>query len=165
MNMDISFNSPSGSRYNIPSLVREIKSFIDEDPYSFYSLIIGTDSQAKRINGNSEINFVTAVVIYRKKRGAKYFWRKVREIKRLVLREKIYTETSISLEVAGLLVPEVRKVISPVKYDLEIHIDVGPLGQTRTMIKEVVGMVTGNGYIAKTKPESWGASKVADKHT
>jgi len=163
--MDISFNSPSGSRYNIPSLVREIKSFIDEDPYSFYSLIIGTDSQAKRINGNSEINFVTAVVIYRKKRGAKYFWRKVREIKRLVLREKIYTETSISLEVAGLLVPEVRKVISPVKYDLEIHIDVGPLGQTRTMIKEVVGMVTGNGYIAKTKPESWGASKVADKHT
>ena len=165
MNMDILFNSPSGSAYNIPDLVREIKSFIDEDPYSFYSLIIGTDSQAKRINGDSEINFVTAVVIYRKKRGAKYFWRKVREIKRLVLREKIYTETSISLEIASLLVPEVRKVISPVKYDLEIHIDVGPLGQTRTMIKEVVGMVTGNGYIAKTKPDSWGASKVADKHT
>ena len=47
MNMDILFNSPSGSTYNIPDLVREIKSFIDEDPYSFYSLIIGTDSQAK----------------------------------------------------------------------------------------------------------------------
>jgi len=165
MNMKLLFNSPNGSTYNIVDLVREIKSFIDEDPYSFYSLIIGTDSQAKRINGESEINFVTAVVIYRKKRGAKYYWRKEREVKKLVLREKIYTETSISLETASLLVPEVRKVISPVKYDLEIHIDVGPLGQTRTMIKEVVGMVTGNGYIAKTKPESWGASKVADKHT
>jgi len=33
------------------------------------------------------------------------------------------------------------------------------------MIKEVVGMVTGNGFTAKTKPDSYGASKVADKHT
>jgi predicted RNase H-related nuclease YkuK (DUF458 family) len=33
------------------------------------------------------------------------------------------------------------------------------------MIKEVVGMVTGNGFKARTKPESYGASNVADKHT
>ena len=33
------------------------------------------------------------------------------------------------------------------------------------MIKEVVGIVTGNGYVAKTKPEAYGASYVADKHT
>jgi len=26
-------------------------------------------------------------------------------------------------------------------------------------------MVTGNGFTAKTKPDSYGASKVADKHT
>jgi predicted RNase H-related nuclease YkuK (DUF458 family) len=81
------------------------------------------------------------------------------------LRDKIYTETLMSLNLAEKLVPGVRKMISPVNYDLEIHIDVGSLGQTRTMIREVVGMVTGNGYVAKTKPESWGASSVADKHT
>ena len=50
-------------------------------------------------------------------------------------------------------------------YELEIHIDVGRVGETRDMIKEVVGMVTGNGFTAKTKPDSYGASKVADKHT
>ena len=33
-----------------------------------------------------------------------------------------------------------------------------------SMIKEVVGMVTGNGFTAKTKPYSFGASTVADKH-
>jgi predicted RNase H-related nuclease YkuK (DUF458 family) len=33
------------------------------------------------------------------------------------------------------------------------------------MIKEVVGMVAGNGYRAKTKPESFGAFAVADKFT
>ena len=82
-----------------------------------------------------------------------------------ILRNKIYTETLKSLETAEKLVPKLRDAISPAKYDLEIHIDVGPLGPTREMIKEVVGMVTGNGYVAKTKPESWGASSVADKHT
>lgn len=82
-----------------------------------------------------------------------------------VLREKIYTETTKSLETAHELVPEIRRLISPSKYDFEIHIDVGPLGKTREMIREVVGMVNGNGFTAKTKPESWGASSVADKHT
>ena len=71
----------------------------------------------------------------------------------------------MSLDCAQLIVPEIRKLISPAKYDLEIHIDVGPLGPTREMIREVVGMVNGNGFTAKTKPDSWGASKVADKHT
>ena len=83
----------------------------------------------------------------------------------MVLREKIYTETTISLTTAEEIVPEIRKNISPGVYDLEIHIDVGPLGPTREMIREVVGMVNGNGFTAKTKPDSWGASKVADKHT
>lgn len=159
------FNSPNGSKYTLGSLSDEIKMFVDEDPTAFYSLIIGTDSQTKAINGVSEITFISAVVIYRKKKGARYFWKKVKEIKKVVLREKIYTETLMSLRLAEDLVPLVRKIVSPVKYDLEIHIDVGPLGQTRTMIREVVGMVTGNGYVAKTKPDSWGASSVADKHT
>jgi predicted RNase H-related nuclease YkuK (DUF458 family) len=164
MNDEI-FHSPNGRAYSLVSLTKEIKKFVDEEPSSFYSLIIGADSQAKRINGLSEITFVTAVVIYRKKKGARYFWKKEKEVKKLVLRDKIYTETLMSLNLAEKLVPGVRKMISPVKYDLEIHIDVGSLGQTRTMIREVVGMVTGNGYVAKTKPESWGASSVADKHT
>lgn len=165
MNDKMIFHSPGDKDYGLLNLSKEIKSFIDGDPSSFYSLIIGTDSQSKRINGVSEIDFVTAVVIYRKKKGARYFWRKVREVKKLVLRDKIYTETLMSLDLAAKIVPEVRKLVSPSKYDLEIHIDVGSLGQTRTMIREVVGMVTGNGYVAKTKPESWGASSVADKHT
>ena len=159
------FNSPNGNIYNTGELLREIKYFVDEQPAEFYSLIIGTDSQTKRINGVSEINFVTAIIIYRKKKGARYFWTKKQEIKKAVLRDKIYTETLLSLEYAESIVPEIRGIIPPSKYDLEIHIDVGPFGKTRNMIREVVGMVTGNGYVAKTKPESWGASSVADKHT
>ncbi len=49
-------------------------------------------------------------------------------------------------------------------YDFQIHIDVGQNGPTRDMIKEVVGMVRGNGFKAKIKPESYAASSIADKY-
>ena len=91
--------------------------------------------------------------------------KKEKKDKAPVLRDKIYTETLMSLSCAQELVPLFRKAITPAKYDFEIHIDVGPIGPTRDMIKEVVGMVQGNGFVAKTKPDSWGASSVADKHT
>jgi len=150
----------------VSQVISEIEDFVNEEPRSFYRLVIGSDSQTKAINGKAEINFVTAIVVHRRGRGARYFWKKEKKyVKVPVLRDKIYTETTMSLEIAEEFVPEIRKRISPAKYDLEIHIDVGPLGPTREMIREVVGMVNGNGYVAKTKPESWGASSVADKHT
>jgi predicted RNase H-related nuclease YkuK (DUF458 family) len=48
---------------------------------------------------------------------------------------------------------------------VEVHIDVGAQGETRDLIKEVVGMVVGSGFQAKIKPDAYGASSVADKHT
>lgn len=158
------FVSPSKGSIKGQDLVAEISGFIKEDPGSFYSLVIGTDSQTRRVNNKAEIDFVTAVIVYRKGKGARYFWRKEKQFKAPALRDKIYTETQMSLDIAQKIVPKIRKVISAAKYDLEIHIDVGPLGPTREMIREVVGMVNGNGFTAKTKPESWGASSVADKH-
>lgn len=162
----LEFSSPTGARVDVAEMVTLITKFVDEDSQSFYRLVIGSDSQVKRDNGTSEVDFVTAVVVHRIGKGAKYFFRKVKRIGKLpVLRDKIYTETMMSLELAQIIVPEIRKNISAAKYDLEIHIDVGPLGPTREMIREVVGMVSGSGFTAKTKPYSWGASSVADKHT
>ncbi len=158
------FTSPTSGPLSLPELVGEVSAFVGKEPSKFYSLVIGTDSQAKRINGKAEIDFVTAIIVHRKGRGARYFWKKEKHIRVPVLREKIYTETLMSLQTAQELVPLLRSAISPAKYDLEIHIDVGPLGPTREMIREVVGMVNGNGFVAKTKPDSWGASSVADKH-
>jgi hypothetical protein len=161
----MTFISPSKGRVTVDQMVRQVTRFVDDEPNELYRLVIGTDSQTKRINGQSEITFVSAVVVHRQGRGGKYFWRKQKVIKKPVLRDKIYTETLMSLNLAQDIVPKLRKQISAAKYDLEIHIDVGALGPTRDMIKEVVGMVNGNGFVAKTKPDSWGASSVADKHT
>jgi len=73
----------------------------------------------------------------------------------------------VSLDFAKEFVPLLKKKLNGnyPKYDLEIHVDVGEHGATREMIKEVVGMVTGFGFVAKTKPYSYAASYVADKYT
>ncbi len=166
--MDLSkngFHSPTKGSVTLGKIVDEIAEFIDDDPKSFYSIVIGSDSQIKHNNGIKECDFVTAIIVHRKGYGARYFWNKDKVKKAPVLRDKIYTETLRSLATAEEIVPVLRQYIDESKYDFEIHIDVGPNGKTRDMIKEVVGMVNGNGYVAKTKPESWGASSVADKHT
>lgn len=159
------FISPTKGELTELEVVSEISEFVGEDTHSRYKVVIGTDSQTKRINGEAEIDFVTAVVVHRIGRGGRYFWKKVKQKKRYVLREKIYMETSMSLELAQEFVPKLRGELPAGVYDLEIHIDVGALGPTRDMIREVVGMVSGSGYTAKTKPESYGAFVVADKHT
>lgn len=159
------FLSPTSGYVTREEILLDMSRFIDMDPESYYTLIIGTDSHARKNGTHLEIDFVTAIIVYRKGKGARYFLKKQRQQKKPLLRDKIYTETLMSLDMAKDIVPEIQKLIPPDKYELEIHIDVGNVGPTREMIKEVVGLVTGSGYVARTKPDSWGASSVADKHT
>lgn len=173
MNKDLSdevFHSATHGILSIEEIIYKIKNFLEENPDAEYSLVIGTDSHEKRLatkNGGSTINLVTAILIHRKGFGGKYFWR--REEKRNIhsLREKIYAETLVSLDFASIFVPLFKKTLNgkAPTYNLEIHVDVGEHGDTRNMIKEVVGMVTGNGFVAKTKPNAYAASYVADRHT
>jgi len=162
---DVNFINPTLGSLSVGKMLHNITSFVKIQPESYYRLVIGTDSQVKHLNGTAECDYVTAIVIHRIGNGGRYYWRKERMFTKPVLRQKIYEETTRSLMTAHSLVPSLRSVVSPAKYSLEIHIDVGTNGPTREMIKEVVGMVTGNGFVAKTKPESWAASSVADRYT
>lgn len=165
----IRFESITHGQLSADEVAEIIKNFLEEQPSGEYSLVIGTDSH--ETNGsnlsNRQISLVTAILIHRKGFGGKYFWNRKHESNIHSLREKIYAETLVSLDFAATFVPHLKRKLnghSPV-YNLEIHIDVGEHGDSRDMIKEVVGMVTGNGFVAKTKPEAYGASYVADKHT
>ena len=44
-----------------------------------------------------------------------------------------------------------------------IHADVGQNGATKDMVKEVTGLIRGNGFLPKIKPEAFVASTVADR--
>lgn len=160
------FHNPTEGRLSLTRVVDEITSFIQKEPGFSYGLVIGTDSQSRRIKGKNQIDFVTAIIIHRRGKGGRYFWQKSRKNKVYTLRNKIYTETLLSVEAAKNFVPKLKASLNGNgKYDLEIHIDVGEVGPTRDMIKEVVGIVRGNGLVPKIKPEAYGAASVADKHT
>jgi predicted RNase H-related nuclease YkuK (DUF458 family) len=163
------FQSLTHGSLKVEEIIELIKFFLEENSKAEYSLVIGTDSHEK--NGSTglakKINLVTAVLIHRKGFGGKYFWIRKEVGNIYTLRDKIYAETITSLNFATAFVPLLKKGLNghSANYNLEIHVDVGEHGDTRDMIKEVVGMVTGNGFVAKTKPDAYGASYVADKHT
>lgn len=154
------FQSPTFGRLNLLEVKEKIVSFMAKEPKDSYRLAIGSDSQVK----NNEVDFVSAIVIHRVGSGGIYFWYRTSEKKKYVLRDRIYQEAFLSLDLANRFLKEMKgNGIS--KFDVEIHVDIGKFGDTRMMINEVVGMIRGNGYKVKTKPESYGASNVADRHT
>ncbi len=160
------FISPTYGKRKQVQLINDVAGFIEEDPDHSYRLIIGSDSHLYRKNKINSLKLVTAIVIHKKGCGGRYFWQSKRIQKKHTIRDKIYAETLESIDVAQSFLPKLNKRLNGNgNYQLEIHIDVGMAGESRDIIKEVVGIVSGNGFVAKTKPESYGASKVADKHT
>jgi len=161
-NKDI-FRSPTKGRMQLNKVIEDISAFISQNSQDKYKLIVGTDS-----DGDKKADFVTAVIVYRVGRGGRYFWKKTNGNKIYhTLRDRIYKEVTLSLETAQDLLAQLKTalVANPESnYDFQIHIDVGQNGPTRDMIKEVVGMVRGNGFKAKIKPESYAASTIADKY-
>lgn len=162
---ELKLTSPTLGPLTIFEVVNQFFSFIREDPLASYKIVVGTDSS---IN-NGQTDFVRAVVIHREGKGGRYFWNRIVEKKKFVLRERIYREATYSLELAQILTEQmaVGRLTSPNKpeYDIEIHVDIGTGGPTRAMIAEVVGMIRGSGFTVKTKPEAYAASNVADRYT
>jgi len=153
------FVSPTKGRLSFEEMFEDIISFIQEEPRDNYHLIVGTDSLP-----GEEVCFVTAVIIHRIGSGGRYFYRKLTNNYIRSLRQRIFYEATLSLETASLITAQLAKN-GVSELPIEIHVDIGTKGETRQLIKEVVGMITSSGYSAKIKPESFGASKVADKHS
>ncbi len=182
-NPGLKFISPTRGQLSFNLVLEDIFDFINENPRDKYKLIIGTDAagnhtltEAKRgemSNGiarksNGQVEFISALIVYRIGKGGRYYWKRSLLDDIVSLRQKIYAETVLSIELAQMFLEEFGKIFSlgeNAKYDFEIHLDVGENGESRNVIREVVGMVAGNGFTAKTKPESFGAAKVADRHT
>lgn len=139
----------------------KVLAFLAAKPDSTYQIVIGTDSQP---HNGSGVDFVTALVVHRVGTGGIYFWHRVVNKKVYVLRQRMYEEATMSLTMAETVLSLLHKD-GITKYDVEIHVDIGKFGDTREMIAEIVGMIRGSGYTVKTKPESYAASKVADRHT
>jgi uncharacterized protein len=155
------FTSPSRGQVLFQEMFEDLVNYTNEFPDDTYKLIIGTDSHSFQ---NESVIFVTAVVVHRIGKGGRFYYQKKKTRYMESLRQRIYYETFLSLEVATLVTEQLASN-GDCRLNVEIHLDVGEKGETRNMIKEVVGMVIGSGYHACIKPDSFGATTVADRYT
>jgi predicted RNase H-related nuclease YkuK (DUF458 family) len=148
----------------------QLAHFIREEPMYQYRLSIGTDSQVSRTTV-----FATAIHLHRVGRGAIGFITS-KHVPRPIhsLREKIYYETSRTLEIAYLFTPDKIENIIDIfasrrtrrgDIDFEFHLDIGTTGATRSLISEMVAMTRGTVFEPKIKPESYAASAYANRYT
>lgn len=153
----------------------KILDFIKQDPVCFYEFSIGTDSQAR-----DDTLFVTGIIVRRVGadgigRGA---WACLKDyyVERRIesLREKISLETSLSQEIAYMVLEDLHEDILDILLPyaeqgadcvLSIHIDVGENGPTKELISEMVGRVKSMGLEAEIKPDSYAASGYANRYT
>lgn len=160
MDQDI-YHSPTHGDVNLQKLKEIVSAYMSQDKRGAYDVIVGTDSQ--KIKGGG-YDFVSALIIHHVGFGGIYFWKRT-QIKRVIsLKERIYQEAIMSLETSEYFV-NLFRLNGISKYDVQIHVDIGKQGETRELIQEVTGMIRGSGYEVKIKPYSFGASKVADRHT
>lgn len=153
------FHSPTKGALTFEGMMKVIADYISQNNGS-YRLIIGTDSAETE----GETVFVTAVVLYRVGKGGIYFYRRLRDGGKQGFKRRILYETHLSLDVASRISQALSELDLEEHPHLEIHIDVGSEGRTKEIITSVISYVTSNGFEAKIKPESFGATKVADKY-
>ena len=160
------FYNPTKGQMDLQGVLKEIILYLKEKPERNYEIIIGCDSSAV-----AEPTFPVVIVVLRKKEGGRFFLTKVRypaPRKFYNIHDRILQEVLLSCELALWLrenfAAHAKKEDLKVPYQLQyIHADVGENGVTRDMIKEVTGLIRGNGFTPMIKPQSFAASSVADR--
>lgn len=182
------FYNPTRGNLKINQVLDEILAYISEMPEKFYEIIVGCDSSS-----GEEPHFPVAVVILRVGEGGRFFLKKIEYKNRKFYnwKTRILEEVLLSCQLALHLrenFEKKNKSFSPIKNNTGkkekqgeqisngvnnnfrcqfryIHADIGENGATKDMIKEVTGLIRGNGFEPKIKPEAFVATTVADRYS
>ena len=160
------FNSQTYGKLNIELVVDKLLEFYNrtkqyETPVQ---IIVGTDSQ-----NHSETKVVTVIAITCEGHGGIYFY-EVNYLDRIDnVRQKLFTETGMSLETAD----KILKVMeNNQRYEelfdaatFTIHVDAGrsDKGKTKDLIPAIVGWVRSVCFEYEIKPDSFVSSTIADR--
>lgn len=131
----------------------DLDEFIRESASQGQAVHVGTDS----LQVQTYTQFVTVVIVLSPSKGGRVLY--TRELVPRIdsLRQRLLAEVWRSLEVALSIQARVRG-------SLHIHIDANPTERylSSKYLKELIGMVVGNGFQAVVKPDAFAASHAAD---
>jgi predicted RNase H-related nuclease YkuK (DUF458 family) len=163
------FRTGDGKCVNYAEMVAIIANYIKQNPEADYEITVGTDSQ-----NHDKTKMVEVIAVCRVGNGGIFFYRVEFMDKIMDLRQKIYEETSRSLENAHGLLDEIylQIVESDEDFDLDklnihfvVHCDIGRSrkSKTRVLVQEIMGWVEAEGFECVIKPDSYTASGIANK--
>lgn len=148
---------------SIQRIVEIIDNYVSKNPHNEYQVIVGTDSQ-----NFDKTKIVLVIAVIEKRKGGIFFYEITNVTKITNIKQKLYTETQMSLDCATELMDAFEKRFEETGFDytqiqFSIHVDAGFNGPTKEVIPEIVGWVKSCGYDVHVKPESFVASSIADK--
>lgn len=162
------FYNPTKGNLTLDECVKEIFAYMQERPDRAYEIVVGCDSAS-----SEDPSFPATIVVRRMGEGGRFFLKKISYPggrKFYNFKQRILNEVCLSCELALILRErlEIGKLAltQRINWDFSyIHADVGERGATREMIREVTGLIRGNGFEPLIKPFSFAASVIADRYT
>tara|TARA_R110002110_G_scaffold122665_1_gene299008 strand:- start:1760 stop:2218 length:459 start_codon:yes stop_codon:yes gene_type:complete len=135
--------------------IEDIRDYIKQYSLSRYTLHIGTDTKPMA----NDVTLISTICFREKGKGALVAYQKSKTKVFPTIRDRLFHETFISLEIAAELwsLTGVRPTI---------HADINPKKDTlsNTTLDAIIGMIKGLGYPVLVKPEAW-AADIADMYT
>lgn len=150
----------------LPEIANIIKEQILKNNGVEHNLIIGTDSQ-----NFSDTKIVVVIALQHVGHGGIFFYDVTRVRKITNIKQKLITETQMSLELATNVIEELDKLFDETGFDytshlnFSIHVDAGENGPTKKVIPEIVAYIKSYGFDVAVKPDSFVASSIADKYS
>ena len=175
------FYNPSRGYLSFDEMIDELLKYIQEKPDVFYDVVVGCDSSS-----SDSPEFPLAVVVLRTGAGGRFFLKKISYNERNAqytghpahyknkkfyhwktrILEEVFLSCELALDLREVLQDKIALLETIPNYQFRyIHADVGEVGQTKEMVKEVTGIIRGNGFEIKLKPKAFAASSVADRYT
>lgn len=129
-----------------------------------FRIMVASDAVAREGKGET-VSFATAIVVHQIGHGARFYVTRTVRDDIPTFRDRIYTETMLSITLAQELRSRLASYMDEDFLRSEyfvIDADVGENGKSKVLIREIIGMVTGNGFHVRVKPDAEGVH-VADK--
>lgn len=131
---------------------------------STLDVLIGTDSQ-----NFDKTKVVEVIAVHDVGHGGLFFYN-IHRVNRIEsVRQKLYYETEMSLDLASRLIESLESLKNTKNFEYEehlnfcIHVDAGLNGPSKNVIPEIVGWIKSAGYNVAVKPDSFAACSIADK--
>lgn len=133
--------------------VEDVVAFVREATQGGQVVHVGTDS----LQAGKRAQFCTVIAILTPGKGGRAIYRREVTDRFGSLRERLFREVWLSVEVAM----DLSKVV---RGDLTVHIDANPVEKyaSSRWVQELVGLVVSQGFAVRIKPDAWAASALAD---